>query len=96
MEVLNEAPQISSFTPLAEYQSTTPASFSNPSVLHYYSDRCQLLIEERELSDAPALSNLVQRASAPSHRNEGSTNGHAEDQLAQKTLESIDVFVTSS
>jgi len=97
MEVLREAPETGSFVPLAEHQSTTPASFySGPPVLHYYSDRCQLIVLEEEVQNAPALASFVSKAAAPAHSNEpqqsDETNGsHA----AQKTLDGVDIWVTS-
>lgn len=97
MEALREAPATGSIVPLAEHQSTTPASFhSGPPVLHYYSDRCKVIILEEELQNAPALSSFVVKASAPAHSNElqqpEETNGN---HAAQKTLEDIDIWVTS-
>lgn len=97
MEVLQEAPQTSSFVSLVEHQSTTPASFhSGPPVLHYYSDRCKVIVLESEVPSAPALSNLVAKASQPQHSNEEpaaqETNG---THIAQKTIEDVDVWVTS-
>ncbi|KAK5093302.1 hypothetical protein LTR70_005018 [Exophiala xenobiotica] len=97
MEVLREAPETGSFVPLAEHQSTTPASFySGPPVLHYYSDRCQVIVLEEEVQNAPALASFVSKATAPAHSNEpqqsDETNGsHA----AQKTLDDVDIWVTS-
>jgi len=97
MEALRVAPNTGSFVPLAEHQSTTPASFhSGPPVLYYYSDRCKVVVLEDELQNAPVLSNFVAKALAPAHSNEPQqpeeTNG---DQGAQKTLEDVDIWVTS-
>lgn len=98
METVTEAPQTSSFVPLAEHQSTTPASFhSGPPVLHYYSDRCKVIVLEEDLEFSPALSNLVSKASQPAHSNEPSEqNGDSNGTSAgQKKLEDVDVWVTS-
>lgn len=99
MEVLDSAPSTGSFVPLAEHQSTTPASFhSGPPVLHYYSDRCKVIVLEDELQYSSALANFVTQASQPAHSNEPAaaaeegTNG---THLAQKSIEDIDVWVTS-
>lgn len=94
MEVLKEAPQTGSFVPLAEHQSTTPASFHNgPPVLHYYSDRCKVIVLEHELRNAPALSEVVTKLSQATHSNDqGESNGN---DSAKNTLEEIDVWVTS-
>lgn len=94
MEVLTEAPRTGSFVPLAEHQSATPASFHNgPPVLHYYSDRCKVIVLENELQNAPALSEVVAKLSQATHSNdqEQSNGSHS----AKKTLEDIDVWVTS-
>lgn len=96
MEVLSEVPHANSFVPLAEHQSMTPASFhSGPPVLYYYSDRCKVLVLEDELQNAPALSNMVRKIStldnAPEEAAESANGTH----LKQKTLEEIDIWVTS-
>ncbi len=102
MEVLQEAPKTSTFVPLSEHQSATPASFySGPPVLYYHSDRCKILVLERDLSTSPALTALAREAKSTS-----STNGHAangdEDRTngdagaeSQKVLEDVAVWVTS-
>ena len=93
MEILHEKPRTGSFVPLAEFQSSTPETFAQ-AVLHHYSDRCKIVVLEEELQNAPALAELVNKASQPAHSNEPSpdTNGTSE---AQKTIEYIDVWVTS-
>ncbi|OAX83558.1 hypothetical protein ACJ72_02070 [Emergomyces africanus] len=59
MEILHQPPEASSFIPLAEHQSHTPASFySGPPILHHLSERCKIVILERELSKSTALSGL--------------------------------------
>lgn len=96
MEFLKTAPSTGSFVPLAEHQSTTPASFhSGPPVLHYYSDRCKVIVLDNELQHAPALASLVAKASVPSHSNEPADEGTNGTQLVQKTIEEVDVWVTS-
>lgn len=96
MEVLHEAPKVSSFVPLAEHQSTTPASFySGPPILHYYSDRSKLIILDREAQNTPALAPLLQHAASSQQNNEGQINGHSAESNERKTIEEVDVFVTS-
>ncbi len=103
MEVLHEPPKASSFTPLAEHQSTTPASFySGPPVLHYYSDRSKLIVLEDEVESISAFTPLLQHATSASqpHSNAGESNGHAADTppqapSTQKVLDDVDVWVTS-
>ena len=99
MEVLDSAPSTGAFIPLVEHQSTTPASFhSGPPVLHYYSDRCKVIVLENELQYAPALANLVAKTSEPAHSNEPkevSEEGTNGVHLDQKTIENIDIWVTS-
>jgi nucleotide-sensitive chloride channel 1A len=97
MEVLRQAPQTGSFVPLAEHQSTTPVSFhSGPPVLHYYSDRCKVIVLEDELQNAPALSEFTAKFSQTVNSNE---QDHAEEtngnHSTQKVLEEVDVWVTS-
>lgn len=96
MEVLTDAPKATNFIPLAEHQSVTPASFyQGPPVLHYYSDRCKLIVLEHDLSNAPALASLVSKASnSASVSEEHQTNGDG-DNHARKVIEELDVWVTS-
>lgn len=97
MEILREAPDTGSFIPLSEHQSTTPVSFhSGPPVLHYYSDRCKVIVLENELQNVSALLELTAKVPQSDHSNEQEnreeTNGN---HAAEKTLEEIDVWVTS-
>lgn len=100
METIREAPKASTFTPLAEHQSATPASFyTGPPVLHYHSDRSKIIILERDTSGAALLEPLLQHATNANEAqaNGGAeTNGHAEaNDNAQKVVEDVDVWVTS-
>lgn len=98
MEVLREAPKISSFIPLVEHQSATPASFySGPPVLHYYSDRCKVLVLDRDLSSVPALAEFASASTGESGTSGSATNGDSthESEEVQKTIEDVDIWVTS-
>ncbi|KAK5084352.1 hypothetical protein LTR05_005428 [Lithohypha guttulata] len=94
MEVIREAPRMGGFVPLTEFQSVTPETFSQP-VLHYYSDRCKVIVLEDELQHAPAIAELITKASQPVHSNEAESENTNGAQAAQKTVEDIDVWVTS-
>lgn len=102
MEVIREPPKASTFIPLAEHQSATPASFyTGPPVLHYHSDRSKVIILERDASGAALLEPLLLHANdseATATNGGAETNGHQEstDSDAQeKVIEEIDVWVTS-
>lgn len=96
MEVLREAPKPSSFVPLIEHQSTTPASFySGLPVLHYYSDRSKLIVLEHEIDSAPAFAPILSAASNHQHENGSQTNGEQSDQTKQKVVDDVDIWVTS-
>jgi chloride channel, nucleotide-sensitive, 1A len=99
MEVIREAPTASTFTPLAEHQSTTPASFyTGPPVLHYHSDRSKVIILERDASGTALLEPLLQYAtngSAGQSNGGPETNGDGENSTQQKTIEEVDIWVTS-
>jgi hypothetical protein len=89
MEVLQEAPNSSTFVPLSEHQSATPASFySGPPVLHYHSRRCKVVILERDLNLSPALTALARETEKTSTTAEPVTNGNDEQN-------DVDVWVTS-
>ncbi|KIW18695.1 hypothetical protein PV08_02984 [Exophiala spinifera] len=99
MEVLTEQPKTSSFTPLAEHQATTPASFySGPPVLHYYSDRSKIVVLQHEVESLPAFAPLLSKAEAvsTSHANGTETaNGDSNEAQSQKVLDDVDVWVAS-
>ena len=92
MEVLREPPNASSFVPLAEHQSATPASFyTGPPVLHYHSDRSKVRVLQRELDSAPAFAPLFLGADAAAQTTQnGDGQSHGE-----KIAEEVDVWVTS-
>lgn len=94
METLQTAPEASTFVPLAEYQSQTPSSFhSGPPVLYYHSQRCKVVILERELVATPALNAL--------RGQQASTNGAAEAQGSEDgagnevAIDDVETWVTS-
>lgn len=106
MEILREAPDTSSFIPLAEHQSRTPASFySGPPILYHFSERCRVVILERDLLASTALNTLRSSPAA------GSSNGSAEGEHntasvataeaegiaddKEASLQAINVWVTS-
>jgi len=98
MEVLREAPKVTSFIPLVEHQSATPASFYNgPPVLHYYSDRCKVLVLDRDLSSVPALAEFASGGAGETATNGTAVNGDGahEGEEVHKTLEEVDIWVTS-
>ncbi|ETI24499.1 hypothetical protein G647_03868 [Cladophialophora carrionii CBS 160.54] len=100
MEILREAPKPSSFVPLIEHQSSTPASFyTGPPVLHYYSDRSKLVVLEHEAQSIPALAPLLE-ASAPQpdpQPQASTTNGTSDTNATgtQRVITELDVYVTS-
>ncbi|OAP61470.1 hypothetical protein AYL99_03673 [Fonsecaea erecta] len=102
MEILREPPKASSFVPLIEHQSATPASFySGPPVLHYYSDRSKLVVLEHEARSVPAFAPLLEHPSSeaqpqqPHHANGTEANGDFEMRGQQKVVDNVDVWVTS-
>ncbi|PGH16318.1 hypothetical protein AJ79_01860 [Helicocarpus griseus UAMH5409] len=95
MEVLRSAPESSSFVPLAEHQSHTPESFySGPAVLHHFSERCKVVILERELSKSTALSGLRSNATDGGATNGTSAAGDSEEDK-EIVIDGVDVWVTS-
>ena len=87
MEALSSAPETSSFVPIAEHQSRTPSSFySGPAVLHYHSQRCKIVILERELLASPELNAL---------RGENTASSATQDDEKELAIDGIDVWVTS-
>ncbi|KAI2411147.1 hypothetical protein LOZ41_004467 [Ophidiomyces ophidiicola] len=95
MEVFHDAPNPSSFVPLAEHQSRTPASFySGPPILHHLSERCKVIILEAELVSTPALSDL--RPSNVEHGVNGSSSAEGPQSPRQEiAIDGVDVWVTA-
>jgi nucleotide-sensitive chloride channel 1A len=92
MEVLRTAPDTSSFVPLAEHQSRTPSSFhSGPPVLHYHSQRCKVVILERDLLATPAL-NALRGESAAATADRPAQDDANEKEIA---IEGVDAWVSS-
>ncbi|KAF4763675.1 hypothetical protein N7455_010896 [Penicillium solitum] len=89
MEVIRSSPEASSFVPLAEHQSRTPSSFySGPPVLYHHSQRCKIVILERELLATPALNAL---------RGQDAVNSAAsqDDEEKEVAISGVDAWVTS-
>ncbi|OJD10142.1 hypothetical protein AJ78_08724 [Emergomyces pasteurianus Ep9510] len=101
MEVLHHPPEASSFIPLAEHQSHTPASFySGPPILHHLSERCKIVILERELSKSTALSGLRPNATQAEVTNGTSatvvsTAATSPDGDNEIVIDGVDIWVTS-
>jgi chloride channel, nucleotide-sensitive, 1A len=100
MELIREPPPASTFVPLADHQSTTPASFyTGPPVLHYHSGRSKVVILERDPAASALLAPLLQHAT--NEDADTGTNGHADGDggdtaNARKVLEDVDVWVAST
>jgi chloride channel, nucleotide-sensitive, 1A len=103
MEIIAQAPEVNSFVPLIEHQSATPASFySGPPVLHYHSQRCKILVLEGDVAKSAEIQRLAQDGEKLNTTNGNGSNGAvteelpaAEDGLAQRIVNDIDVWVTS-
>ncbi|KAL8870391.1 MAG: hypothetical protein Q9174_003557 [Haloplaca sp. 1 TL-2023] len=97
MEILHSSPSNDQFTPLADHQSQTPASFySGPPVLHHHSQSAQLSVNSQDLALSPALSALVPK---PHSQTNGSTTdpgaADGDDTGHEVFIPDIDIWVTS-
>ena len=91
MEVIHDAPLLSSFTPLSEHQSQTPTSFyTGKPVLYHHCPNAKLLISERELHSSPALSKLS--LEAPNGTSAGEDGA---EQAREVAIEELAIWVTS-
>ncbi|KAJ5626659.1 hypothetical protein N7528_004086 [Penicillium herquei] len=91
MEPLRSAPEADTFVPIAEHQARTPSSFySGPPVLHYHSQRCKVVILERDLLANPALNALRAQATA---NGTAAVDEDAEDK--EIAIEGVDTWVGS-
>ena len=97
MEILRDIPQSSAFTPLAEHQSQTPASFySGPAVLYYHSADCKILIQSHDLGSASPLSNLsVGNAPATNGHSTNGGSGDTGEEDHEVSISGVEVWVTS-
>ena len=98
MEVLRAAPEASSFVPIAEHQSRTPSSFhAGPPVLHYHSQRCKVVILERDLLATPALNALRGDAATANGGNDAADAPQADedDEGKEVAIDGVDTWVTS-
>lgn len=94
MEVLNTAPEASTFIALAEHQSRTPSSFhSGPPVLHYHSPQCKVVILERDLLATPALKGL-RGGQSPTNGAEA-TQPAEDDEGTEIAIEDVEIWATS-
>ncbi|OQE22674.1 hypothetical protein PENFLA_c012G05017 [Penicillium flavigenum] len=92
MEAINSSPE-ASFVPLAEHQSRTPSSFySGPPVLYHHSQRCKIVILERELLASPALSALRGQGGAD---NSAASQNQQDGDEKEVVISDVDIWVTS-
>ncbi|KAJ5177184.1 uncharacterized protein N7482_003061 [Penicillium canariense] len=97
MEVFHTSPEASSFVTIAEHQSRTPSSFhSGPPVLHYHSQRCKVVILERDLLATPALNALRGESASANGTSAGDAAQEAQDDEGHEVaIEGVDTWVTS-
>lgn len=96
MEIIREAPRIDDFVPLAEHQSTTPASFyTGPTVLHYQNENCKLRITDYDLRTSEALSGLVGENASSSSTAGVNGNANGTEPYLERVFDSIQVWVAS-
>jgi len=95
LELIRTAPELSSFTSLAEHQAQTPDTFygGNP-VLYYHCANAELSIDSQQLEASAAFSALRADSDATSGAANGSTNGS--DTSHQSTIPGLDIYVTSA
>lgn len=91
MELLQTLPNEADYTPLAEHQSHTPASFySGPAVLHYVLRGASLAARPSDLCSISALAKLT--GTEPSS---GTTAGGDSASEAETSISGVDVWVAS-
>ncbi|KGO65791.1 hypothetical protein PEX1_083800 [Penicillium expansum] len=93
MEAIHSSPEASSFVPLAEHQSRTPSSFySGPPVLYHHSQRCKIVILERELLATPALNALRGQDAV---NNSTASQDQQDSDEKEVAISGVDTWVTS-
>lgn len=96
MRVIHTAPDPSTYIPLSEHQSRTPASFySGPPVLHHRSDRCKILVLESELARVEALTHAFGGDIAIPLGSEVVNGSGTLTGDREATIVGVDVWVTS-
>ena len=97
MEVLQSSPEASNFVTISEHQSRTPSSFHHgPPILYYHSQRCKVVILERDLLATPAL-NALRGAGASANGTSAANAAQEEgdDKGPEVAIEGVDTWVTS-
>ncbi|KAL9085596.1 MAG: hypothetical protein Q9165_007496 [Trypethelium subeluteriae] len=97
VNIIQSAPALENFTPLAEHQEQTPDTFfGGKPILHFHSTNAQLLIEKDALEANEAFSGLYNAQHEPT-RAGAPVNGDtaADTTRTQITVPDIDLWVTS-
>jgi chloride channel, nucleotide-sensitive, 1A len=88
--ILQEAPALSSFTPLSTHQSETPESFfSGPPVLHYHTEGAHVIVPRDQRDALPIFGAAVASESGAN----GAANVDEDDHSI--IVHGFDVMVTS-
>lgn len=96
MEALRTPPEASAFVTLAEHQSRTPSSFhSGPPVLHYHSQRCKVVILQRDLIATPALNALRGEHVPANGSTEAAQEPDQDGEGIEIAIDGVDTWVTS-
>ena len=89
MEVIHEAPEKSTFTPLFEFQSQTPESFFSTPVLYHQTSSARIVVLQSELDLSPAISKLQHAGSASAGVDRDSEEDH------EVVIDDVEVWITS-
>ena len=94
MEIIHDAPQTSSYVPVSEHQSQTPASFySGPPVLYHQCSSAHLVILDSELRLSPALSKLLENhVIGTAAATNGDSGNHQDEDVV---ISNVEIWVTS-
>ena len=94
MEIIHDAPEATSYVPVSEHQSQTPASFySGPPVLYYQCSSAHLVILDSELKLSPALSKLSDNQVIGAEAATNGDSGNHQDE--EVVISSVEIWVTS-
>ncbi|KAL4734062.1 regulator of volume decrease after cellular swelling-domain-containing protein [Aspergillus similis] len=99
MEILSTPPNADTFVSIDTYQSRTPESFHDRTILYYNASQCSLHGLKRDLTSTPELKSLWPseevNGSAPGmHESNGEGDGEDESEEAIVT-EGLEIWVTS-
>ncbi|KAL4996225.1 regulator of volume decrease after cellular swelling-domain-containing protein [Aspergillus recurvatus] len=96
METLSTPPNADTFVSIDTYQSRTPESFHDRTILYYNASRCRLHALKRDLTSTPELKSLWSSGEGVNGTHENNGEGDGEDEFEKAiVIDGLEIWVTS-